>query len=206
MFQLRKTHSVAFALAALCCFAVASQAATICTTGTNCPNLAYNGVGTFATPPMSGADMLGLAGQPWHLSALVSEASTPDNLAGGGPCNGPQCSYSNTPIVGVIFSSILPGVAIPLTSGTLGKMTLTVGSTGHPDVLKLVFPQTVIGVPLTVTAVIYLPNGTITTAKNIRPFNGTVTLNGQSGTLTYASSTAMTVLDYAGGSLTTKAN
>jgi hypothetical protein len=213
MFQIRKMQSIAIALAALGCFATAGLAASPATTT---PNLAYNAGGVFGATAVSGADLLDLAGQPFHLSVLISEATEADLIGGTTACT-TKCTYSGInanmkpipgiPVVGVVYSGLLPGTPIPLSVGTLGELTLEVGATGKPDTLILVFDQTVIGVALTITATIYLPNGTITSpAKFPAAFPAAVTLNSKSGTLVYADSSASTTLSFASGAIATEAN
>jgi len=200
MFHIRKIQTMAFAAAALCTIVSAGLAQT-----TLPPNISYNAVGKFATPPASGNDLLELAGQPFHLSVEISEATPP--FVTNPPCSS-KCVYKNVPVVGAVASGIVSGLPIPLSPGTLGTLTLTVGGTGKPDVMLLVFPQTVVGEALTITATIYLPHGTITVANGITPFKSTVQLTPMTGSLVYANSTASTTLDYAspGSTLVTKLN
>jgi hypothetical protein len=177
-----------------CCFASAGLAAGLP------PNISYNADGVFATFAASGVDRFELAGEPFHVSVVVSEATLPAPY----PCQPTTtCIYPNVPVVATVESGVLPGTALPLASGTLGTLTLTVGTAGTPDVLKVVFPQTVAGIPITITAKIYLPGGTIMSAA-IQPFTKPVALNSSSGEVTYADSLNSTTLDFASGMLQTR--
>jgi len=62
-------QSIVIASAALCFFVAAGAAAE--------PNVNYAASGTFATPAVSGADILGLAGQPFTITFAVNEATKP---------------------------------------------------------------------------------------------------------------------------------
>jgi hypothetical protein len=69
MFRIRKIQSTALASAALCCFAAALPGAA--------PDVNYAATGVFATPAVSGEDILGLAGHPFALTLVVNEATKP---------------------------------------------------------------------------------------------------------------------------------
>jgi hypothetical protein len=189
MFYLRKMQTMAVTTAVLCCFAAADKllAATA-------PNVNYTATGVFATNPVSGSDLLELAGQPFTLSVVLNEATKPTKHSKT------TAEYTKVPVTGTVQSRLIPGTPIPLAPGTMGNLSLVVGAAGQPDALQLKFPQNVVGVNLTITAKIMMPNGTITTPA-IKPFTASVTLTSSDGSVSYADTTATTVLGFASGTL-----
>ena len=163
-------QSFAIAAAVACCLAAVSQAAS---------NVDYTANGTFATPARQGNDGLLLAGQAFNLSIVVNEATKP--VKGSKT----TAQYVNLPLTGTVNSGLLPGQPIPIPPGTVAKLSLQVAPVGSPDVLTFSFAENVLGLPITFSGKVYLPNGTITTPA-IRPFTKAVTLNSKSGMLTYS--------------------
>ena len=167
MFPIRKIQSTALASAALCCFAVALLGAA--------PDVNYAATGVFATPAVSGKDILGLAGHPFALTLVVNEATKPARHSET------MAEYSNVIVTFRVsngastFTFIVPGV----------NLFLVVGAPGEPDWFALTFPFDIGGINLTVTAKVRMPAGTITTPA-IRRFTAPVSLTPSDGAVTYA--------------------
>jgi hypothetical protein len=153
------------------------------------------GNGLFATPPVSGNDLLQLAGQKFQISVIVAKDTKP--LKHGHK----WAIYNNIKMQGVVYSGFSPNQPFPIHS----KHAVLVLSERAPgfDLFKLTTDVTVSGIKLTVTADVHMPKGTLA-GFEIKPFNNDVTLTNspQNVTLTYASATAATVLDVSQGTFT----
>ncbi len=161
MFDIRNMQPLAIASAVLCCFAAAGWGAE--------PNVTYTATGTFATPAVSGEDVLGLAGQPFTITFVLNEATKPtrhsDTIA----------EYTNisATLTGRLDAFGAPGEYNYVQTGV--SLFLVVGGAGKPDGAFVQFPLSPTGLPVTVTAKAAMPAGTITTPA-IRPFTAPVTL------------------------------
>ena len=190
MFHIRKIQSIAIASAALCCYAAAVSAAE--------PNVTYAATGVFATPAVSGEDVLELAGQPFTLTFVVNEATKPTRHSET------MAEYGNIPVTGTVVTGTCGCTLNFLGSASL---FLVVGAPGEPDWIALKLPITY-GDPITTTAVVRMPAGTIDTPA-IRPFTAPVTLTPSDGEVTNACPACpppntgnVTTLAFAGGTLT----
>jgi hypothetical protein len=190
MFHIRNIQSIAIASAALCCYAAAVSAAE--------PNVTYAAIGVFATPPVSGEDVLELAGQPFTLTFVVNEATKPTTHSET------MAEYSNIPVT----VTVVPGATgVPFPFEVDASLFLVVGAPGKPDWIALKFPFEIVGRPLMITAVIRMPAGTIDTPA-IKQFTAPVTLTPSDGEATYACPACSppytgnsTTLAFAGGTL-----
>jgi hypothetical protein len=189
MFQLNehKILPVAVALAAICCLAAPSRL------GAAAPDqgadITFSATGTFASAPVSGADTLKLAGQPFTISVVGSSSKKPTKHGRN------WAVFNPLSMTGTVYSGLIPNqpIAIAATTSTIEQ---TVGAS--EDVFKTAFPVVVIGIALQVKAYIPLPGGTLEKAL-LRPFSS-VTLD-TSATVTYSNSTAATVLAIQSGTL-----
>lgn len=191
MFHIRKTQSIAIASAALCCYAAAVSAAE--------PNINYAANGVFATPAVSGEDVLQLAGQPFTLTFVVNEATKPTRHSET------MAEYSDIPVTGTVVTGTC---GCTLTVGGSASLFLVEGAPGKPDWIALRFSTTYGSYPITTTAVVRMPAGTIDTPA-IRPFTAPVTLTPSDGEVTNACPACpppntgnLTTLAFAGGTLT----
>lgn len=152
--------------------------------------ITFTASGTFATNPVSGADTLKLAGQPFTISIVGSTSATPIQHGQN------WAIFKPLSMTGTVYSGLIPNQAIPIAS-TTAAVDQTVGAT--EDIFQAGFPVTVIGIALTVRAHITLPSGTLTTAL-LRPF-ASVALDSTNATVTYSNSTASTVLGVQTGTM-----
>ena len=145
-------------------------------------NITFTASGTFASTPVSGADTLKLAGQPFTISIVGNSSKTPTkhgrNWAVFNPLN----------MTGTVNSGLIPNSPIPI-SATTASLEQSVGAS--EDIFKAGFPVTVVGIALQVKAYLTLPGGTLTTPL-LRPFSS-VPLS-SAATVTYSNSSAATVL------------
>jgi len=169
MFDLRNMQSLVIASAMLCYFAAAGQGAA--------PDVTYIATGVFATPPVSGQDVLGFAGQPFTVTFVVNEATKPTRRSET------MAEYSNVTVV----------LTIELSTGQTFQFTvldaslfLVVGPPDKPDWIAVKFPFPIgTNDTLAITAKVGMPAGTIATPL-IKPFTVPVTLNPSDGEMTYA--------------------
>lgn len=151
------------------------------------PNVLYKAYGTFSEPPISGQDLFRLQGEPFNISVTASAASTPIHSGHG------YAVYSPLPMTGTVKSGLLSSptninshsASIELQSGPAGE-TFTLGS-----------PIKVVGLQMTINAVIKLPPGTLTNLY-IHPFTAPVSLGQANATLTYSAGTDSTKLSITG--------
>ena len=139
--------------------------------------------GTFNPVPISGADTLKLAGEPFTISVIGNSSMTPIN-------HGMNWGiYDVLTMTGTVHSGLLGTTPIPIHSKAAALEQSV--STGE-DILQAVFPVTVLGTALTVKARLILPGGTLANPF-VRPFPSTaITVTGS--TVSYSDTTASTVL------------
>jgi hypothetical protein len=184
--NVRRILSVTVAAAAIACLVAPRRLAASPGQGAD---ITYTASGTFSPSPVSGADTLKLAGQPFTIS-VVGNSSLKPTTHGRNWAN-----FTNLAMTGTVYSGLIPDQPIAI-SATTAALNQTVGAS--EDIFQSGFPVEVIGIALTVQAKIILPGGTLTTAL-LRPF-ASVTL-GPTATVTYSDTTASTVLSIASGTL-----
>jgi hypothetical protein len=119
------------------------------------PNVIYSASGTFASPPASGADIFQLAGQPFSIRIEANEDLQPTKHTKT------SALFTNLVLEGEAAS---PFFSTPMYISThRAVLLLETGGAGGPDLLTIYFPFEVIGIPLTISANVALPPGTITT-------------------------------------------
>jgi len=148
------------------------------------PNVIYTASGTFSTPPISGADLFQLQGEPFSISVVANEATVSKN-------HGPQWAmYSDLKMTGTVQSRLLPTPTNISSNGT--SIILAVGNPTQ-NIFMLGSPVRVIGITLTVKANIFMPKGTITN-DHVLPFTAPVTLTPATATMTYSDGANTTTL------------
>jgi hypothetical protein len=188
---LRKTLSIAIALAA-CCFALSSNNLVAATASTS-PIVTYAASGTFASTPISGSDTLKLAGEPFSVSIAVSESTAPYKTGSN------WAAYDKLKLTGTVYSGLTGSTPITIQSG---QATIIQGiDPGKYDTFTMEAPITVLNISLTIKAVIEMPLGTIT-KLTLAPFSKAVSLAPANATVTYSDTSASTVLAIQTGTLT----
>ncbi len=175
------------------CFALPRELAAA--TPAKAAKVTFTASGTFATPALSGADTLKLAGTPFTISVVGPSFLRPVK---SGPnwavfkCGDGQKNCLT--MTGTVNSGLLPGQPIAIASSNV-ELQQTAGDS--EDIFTCIFPVQVIGINLTVTAKIYLPGGTLGKPL-IRPFPSTA-INTATSTVIYSNPTAATVLGIQSG-------
>jgi hypothetical protein len=171
-------------------------AAVIClgagTVASATTNVTYTASGTFATPPLSGADMLKLAGYPYTINVYAAPNTTPAQ-------SGPHfAAYTNVQMYGMVFSGLLnttvPFGCAPGQSGCtpqLANLEFQVTSTNN--IVNISAQVPLIGLTLQVLAKAPMPLDTFSSLR-IRPFEQAATISSPSATLIYRDSSASTTL------------
>lgn len=156
---------------------------------TTAPNVTITASGTFATPPLSGADSLKLAGQPFSISIVANAASMPVKH---GPNWGIFYPFKMT---GTVHSGILP------TPVNIASAAASIYQLVGPDFddFATAFPVRVIGLNLKIQAEIVMPPNTIPKFF-IHPF-AAVALTPGNATMTYSNGTETTALAIDTGTL-----
>ncbi len=148
------------------------------------PNVTYTCSGTFATPPVSGNDLLKLAGEPFSI-IIVANAATPPTSHGA-----TWSKFTKLKMTGTVQSALLP---TPTSiSSNSASIQLAIGNPSY-DVFGFFSPLLVVGLQLNITATIHMPVGTIAKAL-IHPFTAPVTLTPANATMVYSDVTASTTL------------
>ncbi len=180
----RRILSLVVAGAAVCCCGMQTLMAA------TAPNVIYSATGTFASPPVSGNDLLGLAGQPFSISVVANAASVPKSHGAN------WALYAGLTMKGTVQSATFGSFPIQNRSTSIEL------ATGNPsyDLFTMGTPVNVIGILISVKARITMPTGTIANAL-IHPFSAPVTLTPANATLTYSDTTASTTLAMASGTL-----
>jgi len=193
MLNIRKMLSLTIAAAVISSGAIVPRlAAATPDSGTNVTFAVT--AGTFAAAPVSGADSLKLAGQQFAISVVGNSSMVPAKHGRN------WAIFNSLTMKGTVYSQLVPGTAIPIASKAV-TLQQTAGATA--DKFTCTFPVKVLGIALTVTANITLPGGTMVKPL-IRPFPS-VTLDPTNATVTYANTTAATVLAVQTGTLTATA-
>ena len=187
---LQKTLSIAMALAA-CCFALSNNNLVAATASTS-PIVTYAASGTFASTPISGSDTLKLAGEPFSVSIAVSESTVPYKTGSN------WAAYNKLKLPGSVYSGLVGST--PITISSSQATIIQVIDPKKYDTFTMEAPISVLGISLTIKALIVMPIGTIT-KLTLAPFKA-VTLAPGNATVTYSDSSASTVLAIQVGTLT----
>ena len=180
------TKTVSMMIAALLCLLAAGTPASAIT------NVTYTASGTFATPALSGADMLKLAGYPYTINVYAPVNSVPVQ-------SGPHfAAYMNLQMYGTVFSGLLnttvPFGCAPGQSGCtpqLANLLMQVTSTNN--IIKMSAMVPLIGLTLQVIATAPMPLDTFNGLR-ILPFEQPATITSPSATVVYRDSSASTTL------------
>ncbi|MGC9947910.1 MAG: hypothetical protein ABSF64_16210 [Bryobacteraceae bacterium] len=184
---LRKTMATAIAVAALGCFGISNALAAA-----TAPAITYTASGTFASTATSGADTLRLAGEPFSVSIAVSSSTQPFKHGSN------WAAYNKLKLTGTVHSGLLGTTPVTIASS---ESTIIQGiDPGQYDQFTMEAPIKVVGISLTIKAVITMPSGTIG-KPTLGPFSA-ITLVPANSTVTYQDSSSSTVLAVASGTLT----
>lgn len=183
-----KKASLKAAVAAVSWFAISGLSAAAVPDAA--PNITYTASGTFGTPPLSGADTLKLAGEPFTISIVASASSAPIK-------HGTHWGlYSPFQMTGQVQSGLLGPNSVAIASSAASILQAV--STSY-DSFQAAFPVKVVGISLTVNARIAMPPGTLT-----KPYLHTfaaITLAPGNATVTYSNGSVSTVLSVQTGTL-----
>ena len=189
---LQKRQAIAVAALAICGLIIPGARAA----SNTAPNIIYTATGTFSSIPVSGADQLKLAGEPFTVKVSVNAAAVPYKTGAG------WAAYNNLDLTGKVYSALSGPTPIPIQSAH-ASLRLAIDPNQY-DQLTLEFPTTVTGISITIDAVVELPYGTF--AKPLaHPFSA-VALSPAIATLTYFNTTESTVLTIASGSVSAVAS
>ena len=176
---------------AACCFALSNNNLVAATASTS-PIVTYAASGTFASTPISGSDTLKLAGEPFSVSIAVSESTVPYKTGSN------WAAYNKLKLTGSVYSGLVGSTPITISSS---QATIIQGIDPKKyDTFTMEAPISVLGISLTIKALIVMPIGTIT-KLTLAPFKA-VTLAPGNATVTYSDSSASTVLAIQVGTLT----
>src|SRR5450755_280192 len=179
--DVRRILYVSGAAAVICCLVTSWQLGAA--SPNKSANVTYLASGTFATTPVSGADSLKLAGQPFTIT-LVGNSSLKPIQHGQN-----YAIFKPLQMTGTVFSGLLPNQPIPISSTTAAINQVV---SAAEDIFESGFPVVVVGVSLNVRARLVLPGGTLINPL-LRPF-ASVALTPANATVTYSNSPASTVL------------
>lgn len=189
--KLRQTLGIAIAVLATGNLTFSSRLAAA-TLPATAPNITYTAAGTFSSAVVSGADTLKLAGQPFTVSVVVSAATVPFKT-------GPNYAiYNKLKLTGSVYSGLLGSTPINIASAQ-STIQQAINPANY-DQLVIQAPIQVIGIGLTVKAVVLMPLGTIARPL-LYPFKA-VALAPGNATVTYSDGSASTVLSIQTGTLT----
>jgi hypothetical protein len=184
----RKTLATTIAVAAICWFSVSDK--LLAATGT-APIVTFTAAGTFASTPTSGADTLKLAGEPFSVSIAVSEATAPFKHGSN------WAAFDKLKLTGSVHSGLLGST--PVNIGSAESSIIQAIDPGQYDSFTMEAPIKVVGISLTIKAVIVMPSGTIGKPL-LQPFKA-VAMAPSNATLTYSDGTSSTVLGIQTGGL-----
>jgi len=183
---LRKTLAIAMAVAAISFFTPSGKLFAAA------PVITYTAAGTFASTPTSGADTLKLAGEPFSVTIAVSASTAPFKT-------GPNwAAYDKLKLTGSVHSGLLGPTPVNVASAEASIQQAIDPSQYDQFVMQA--PVKVVGISLTIKAIIILPLGTFTKPL-LHPF-APVALAPGNATVEYSDGTNTTVLAIQSGSLT----
>ena len=175
---------VRVAAASLFCLAVSGMSAA------TAPTVSFTAAGTFGSTPVSGSDTLKLAGEPFTINLMVSAALPPAQ-------HGPNWAlYTPLKVTGQVHSGLLGTTPVSIASGA-ASIEQAYGPAF--DLFEAGFPVKIVGINLTILAIIHLPAGTIPN-QLIHPF-ASVPLTPTNATVSYSDGTNTTVLTVQSGSV-----
>jgi hypothetical protein len=184
--SLFNTNRMAMRIAAASVFCLAVSGMSAATA----PNVSFTAAGTFGSTPVSGSDTLKLAGEPFTINLIVSAALPPSQ-------HGPNWAlFSPLKVTGQVHSGLLGTTPVSIASGA-ASIEQAYGPVF--DLFEAGFPVKIVGINLTVLAIIHLPTGTIAN-QLIHPF-ASVPLNPTNATVSYSDGTNTTVLSVQSGSV-----
>ena len=178
---------LAIGLAVLSSFGIAERAVAASAI------ITYTAAGTFAPTQTSGADTLKLAGEPFSVTISVSSSDQPDKHGSN------WASYNKLKLTGRVYSGLLGASPVSIASAE-ASITQALDS-GVDDQFTMQAPVKVVGISLTIKAVIQMPYGTIPHFL-LHPFAAPVTMTASNATMTYSNGTDSTVLAIDSGTLT----
>jgi len=182
----RKTLSIAIAIAAICFFNISGNLFAAA------PIITYTASGTFASTPTSGADTLKLAGEPFSVTISVSASTAPFK-------NGSNwAAYDKLKLTGSVHSGLVGPTPVTIASGE-ASIIQAINPTVD-DQFTMEAPVKVVGINLTIKAVVAMPLGTITKPL-LHPF-ALVNLTATDSSVSYSDGTNTTVLAIQSGTLT----
>jgi hypothetical protein len=161
---------------------IACLATPVMNAGTTGNPVIYTASGTFGVTPISGADTLRLSGEPFTISISAKTGTVP------GQHGSNWAIYGGLGMSGTVYSGLTGAEPIPIQSDH-AELQLTVGP---DDIINATFVVPVIGVAVKIYAHLYVPGGTFS-STSIAPFP-TVAVNLTGTTVTYADTTAATIL------------
>jgi uncharacterized protein (TIGR03437 family) len=189
--MLRNALAATITVAAICCFTGSDKLMAASTAG----SLTYTASGTFAATPVSGADTLKLAGEPFSVTITVSAATKPYKTGSN------WAAYNKLKLTGSVHSGLLGATPVNIAS-TEASITQAIAP-GTDDTFTMQAPVKVVGISLTLKAQVAMPLGTIGKPL-LSPFSAPVKLAPGNATLTYSDGTATTVVAMESGTLTAK--
>jgi len=189
-----KMRFIATATAVIVCVGAADRMAAQ-RPSAGAKNVFYTASGTFASPAVSGFDLLELAGQQFSLTLVALSSLTPSTHGAT------WAKYTGLTMSGTACSAQLPGTPLPIQSQN-AALELATGNPAY-DVLSLFCPVYVglIGEEIYLTSTIQLPKGTLSSAL-IRPFTAPVALTSTTD-ITYSNHINSTVLAVQSGTVGT---
>ncbi|HTQ56716.1 MAG TPA: hypothetical protein VMI94_19755 [Bryobacteraceae bacterium] len=157
-------------------------------------NITYSASGTFAAVPMSGTDTFKLAGQPFNINVVVSSATVPFKTGSN------WAAYNKLRMTGQITSGLL---STPVSIASNQATIIQAISPGKFDQFTIEAPLRILGLSITIKAVVIMPIGTITRPL-LQPFTAPVSMAPSNATMTYNDSNANTELAIQSGTLNAK--
>ncbi len=182
---LRKTLAIAMAVGAISCLTISSQLRAAS------GMINYTASGTFAATPTSGSDTLKLAGEPFSVGISVSASTAPYKHGAN------WAAFHKLKLTGTVHSGLLGSSPVNIASSE--STIIQAYDPGQYDTFTMEAPVKVVGISLTIKAVIVMPYGTF---KNplLQPFSPIALASGNA-TLTYSDGTNTTVLAIQSGTL-----
>jgi hypothetical protein len=159
------------------------------------PNVTYIATGTFDSKVVSGGDIFKLAGKPFTINVIASEATKPHTHGKG------YATYTGLQLKGTVDSNLVPQSPFSISS-THTFLALALGNPAH-DLFEMIAPVHAASQQIMITAKITMPHGSIT-KWTIAPFKAPVTLSSSSSTVTYTDGKNATTLSVASGTLNAK--
>ncbi|MFN7992374.1 MAG: hypothetical protein U0Q18_02150 [Bryobacteraceae bacterium] len=162
------------------------------------PNVIYTATGVFNATPVSGKDLFRLAGHEFNMSVTANEALV-------APVHGAQWAmYKQLSMIGTVQSGLLP---TPIAISNNATNILLAAGNPNQDILQIGTPVKVVGLTITITAVITMPKGTIVN-DHIWPFTQPVSMTPGNARVTYvytdSTGTNSTVLSVQQGTMSTR--